>query len=175
MVDRIEIQGRPLVEGMLEEASEWDLAVLKAVLRYQYGAGAEEVLGGPVAVERSERTGRMRHVYVGGKMVATIRASDGFLVLTLEGARLMLSALPPPRARVIAHPEAVPFVARGRSLFAKHVVDADDEIRAGDEVIVVDREDRLVAVGRAVLSGWEMKELKRGVAVRIRRGVAEED
>lgn len=161
---------------MIEEASEWDLIALRAILRYQYGAGAEKILEeGAVAVERSERTGRIRHVYVGGEMVATIRASDGFLVPTLEGAKLLLSALPPPRARVVAHPEAVPFVARGRSLFAKHVLNADDEIRAGDEVVVVDRDDRLVAVGRAVLSGWEMEKFERGVAVRTRRGIAERD
>jgi len=61
-------------------------------------------------------------------------------------------------------------VAEGRNVFAKHVVEADPEIRSGDEVIVVDERDILVAVGKAVLSGEEMVAFSRGIAVKTRIG-----
>jgi predicted RNA-binding protein (TIGR00451 family) len=69
--------------------------------------------------------------------------------------------------------EAEPFVAKGRSAFAKHVIDADEEIRPNDEVVVINGKSEVLAVGRALLSGKEMKEFHRGVAVRVRRGVVE--
>jgi len=79
-----------------------------------------------------------------------------------------------PRLWVRVQEEAVSFVAKGRSVFAKHVVDADDEIRPQEEVIVINAKSEVLAVGRALLTGEEMKAFKRGVAVRVRRGVEEE-
>ena len=70
--------------------------------------------------------------------------------------------------------EAEPFIAKGKSVFAKHVVDADSEIRPQEEVIVINEKNEVLAVGRAMLTGKEMKAFKRGVAVRVRRGIVEE-
>jgi archaeosine synthase len=53
------------------------------------------------------------------------------------------------------------------SLLAPGVVDADEQIRPGDEVIVVG--EKAFGVGRAKMSGWEMKASSRGVAVEIRQ------
>jgi predicted RNA-binding protein (TIGR00451 family) len=66
--------------------------------------------------------------------------------------------------------EAAPFVATGKTVFAKHVISADPEIRPAEEVLVVDPGDRLLASGRALLSGEEMMAFKTGVAVVVRRG-----
>jgi uncharacterized protein with predicted RNA binding PUA domain len=62
-------------------------------------------------------------------------------------------------------------VAEGRSVFAKHVTQVDFKLRAGDEVLVVDDADSLLAVGKANLCPLEMLDLVRGVAVRTRHGV----
>jgi archaeosine synthase len=51
-------------------------------------------------------------------------------------------------------------------LLAPGVVDADEQIRPGDEVIIVG--EKAFGVGRARMSGWEMRESQRGVAVEIR-------
>jgi archaeosine-15-forming tRNA-guanine transglycosylase len=40
-----------------------------------------------------------------------------------------------------------------------------------DEVMVVDKNDELVAVGRAILTRDEMLAMKKGLAVKVREGV----
>lgn len=57
------------------------------------------------------------------------------------------------------------FLPKG-SLLAPGVIDADEQIRPGDEVIVTG--ERAFGVGRAKMSGWEMIQSRRGVAVEIR-------
>ncbi|MDO9036262.1 MAG: pseudouridine synthase, partial [Methanoregula sp.] len=59
---------------------------------------------------------------------------------------------------------------KGKNAFAKHVIAADPEIRAGDDVMVVAGDDRLIACGAAVVSGTEMLAFNYGVAVRVRQG-----
>jgi len=52
-------------------------------------------------------------------------------------------------------------------------MECDPDIRPGEEVIVTDSKGKVIAVGRAALTGEEMKRFKIGQAVKIRRG--EED
>jgi len=113
-------------------------------------------------------------VYLGEKRLATLRPTDGLFSLTIIGAKRMMERVKPQRLWVRIQGEAEPFVVKGKSVFAKHVIDADGEIRPQEEVIVVNEKDEVLAVGRAMLSGREMKAFKRGVAVRVRRGLAEE-
>ena len=52
------------------------------------------------------------------------------------------------------------------SVLAPGVVDSDPQIRENDEVIVLGK--KAFGVGRAKMSGWEMVESGRGVAVDVR-------
>ena len=72
--------------------------------------------------------------------------------------------------RVTVMQETAEFPKKGLNAFAKFVVDADKNIRAGMEVLVVDEKDTLLAEGQALLSAREMKEFNSGIAVRVRRG-----
>jgi uncharacterized protein with predicted RNA binding PUA domain len=67
--------------------------------------------------------------------------------------------------------DVVSEIAKGRSVFARHVTEVDPRLRAGDEVLVVDEGDSLLAVGKAFLCPQEMLDLTRGVAVRIRHSI----
>ena len=71
---------------------------------------------------------------------------------------------------VVVDDDVSEFVGQGRNVFAKHVVDACEKIRPGDEVIVVDSGRNVLAVGKAVMIRKEMLAFKRGVAVKVRRG-----
>ena len=161
----------------LEELVAWlDLRRLRAIADYQFGPGAGEALFPEgVRVVRSKRTGRIRQVLdADGELLATVRAQDGLLALSIRGAERLLPFLRG-RYTVVVREDAAPFVAQGRSVFAKHVVKADPGIRPGDEVLVVDPKGRLLAVGKALLTGREMLAFKRGVAVKVRAGVRERD
>ncbi len=53
------------------------------------------------------------------------------------------------------------------SVFAPGVIDADETIRIGDEVVVVQKKS-IIGVGVAQMNGAQMKQLTRGEAVKIR-------
>jgi len=151
------------------------LQKIRGIADYQLGRGVGRVLfPDAVKVVFSKRTGRIRHVYLGDELLATLRPKDGMFSLTIAGAKRIRDGVKPLRLWVIVQKDAAPFVAKGRSVFAKHVVDADDEIRPQEEVVVLDEDSEVLAVGKAILTGAEMKAFKRGVAVRVRKGVAEE-
>ncbi len=151
------------------------LQKIRSIADYQFGRDVgEKLFPNNVEIAYSKRTGRIRHIYLGEKLLATLRPTNGLFSLTITGAKRMIELVKPSRLWVTIQAEAVPFVAKGKSVFAKHVIDADREIRPQEEVVVVDGKNRVLAVGRAILTGEEMKTFKRGVAVRVRRGVTKE-
>ena len=160
------------------EGSEWDLALLnrekaRAIAAFQFGPeAAGAILDGEVEVVYSRSTGKLRNVLVDGEHVLSLRAQDGLYTLKLPGGRRLHGATEFPRFRVVVSEESAPFNAQGKNVFAPFVVQADPEIRPGDEVLVVDEEDELLAVGRALLAGWEMPHYRRGMAVNVKDHVS---
>ncbi len=95
-----------------------------------------------------------------GEQLAALEPSYGLLALSLAGARRWVeSDVPVRRVEIDA------FVPHG-SVLAPGVVDASDEIRVGDEVIVEGPE--AFGIGRAEMHGTEMASSTRGVAVDVR-------
>lgn len=149
-----------------------DLMRCKAVLDMQFGGNAGDILENKkVELVKSERTGKIRNVIIDGVHALSMRASDGRFTLRLEGGRLLKAILPPPRMRVTIDDEAVEFAAKGHNVFAKFVRDCDPDIRPGDDVLVVNARDELVAVGKALMNREEMLAFERGVAVRVKDSV----
>jgi predicted RNA-binding protein (TIGR00451 family) len=150
------------------------LQKIRSVADYQFGRDAgKKLFPDEVNIVYSKNTGKIRHIHLKKELLATLRPTTGLFVLTLAGAKRLNSEVKPMRHWVKIMDDAEPFVAKGRSVFAKHVIDADEEIRPNEEVVVINGKSEVLAVGRALLSGKEMKEFRRGVAVRVRRGVAE--
>ncbi len=149
-----------------------DMARIKAVADYQFGKGAAEALfSGQVSLVKSRNVDRIRNVLVDGEHVVSMRAEDGFFTLRPGGARRLLSAFPSPKLRVMIQDDAVEFNRQGKNVFCSFVTDADPEIRLQDEVMVVDKNDDLVAIGRAQLTREEMLAFQKGVAVKVREGI----
>ena len=156
---------------------EYDPDVLraKAIANYQFGIDvADAMFRGKIEIVKSRKTGKIRNVISDGEHILSLRAGDGLYTLRPEGAQRILEKIPSPRMRVIVNDDSVPFVSEGRNAFAQFVLDADDEIRPMEEVIVVDKNDRLLATGRALLIKSEMKSLKKGIAVKVRTGSGDE-
>jgi len=152
-----------------------DLQKIRSIADYQFGKGVgKELFPNDVKIVYSKRTGRIRYVYLSERRLATLRPTNGLFSLSIIGAKRIMENVEPPRLWVRVKEEAAPFVKKGRSVFAKHVSDADEEIRPMEEVIVISEEGEVLAVGKAVLTGKEMKAFKKGVAVKVRRGAAEE-
>lgn len=148
------------------------LRKLVGVANYQFGSHVGDILfKDKVRIVCSTRTGRIRHISKGKKLLATLRPTDGFLALTIAGAQLLLTEMDVPPNVVVVQSDVAEFIKKGGDVFAKHVVKSSENLRSADEAIVTDEKGNLLGVGAANLSGNDMKYFKRGVAVRIRRGV----
>ena len=140
----------------------------RIIADFQFGRGAGEALFPDDTTFKLSNTRRLRYLFSGNERIATVRANDGLLTLSMLGARRLHAFLALPRLRVAVSEDAAPFVAKGGNVFAKHIQGVDPQIRAGEEVLVVDAQDRLLATGKAVLSPEEMLQIKRGAAVLTR-------
>lgn len=148
-----------------------ELARLRTVADYQFGAGAGTALfppDGDLTVSHSTG-GRPRQVRADAGRIVSY-GTDGRFTLGLEGGRRLLAALDAPRARVVVGSESDPFVRDGKNAFAKFVRAVDDDVRPSDEVAVVDGDDDLLGVGRAELSADAMRDFGTGMAVKVREG-----
>lgn len=139
---------------------------------YQFGKGIGKELFPEGSTFQLSRTKRVRQVLYSGKRIATARAKDGFFTLSIEGASVVHSLLPGKTLRVVISDDAAPFVEAGKTAFAKHVIEIDPELRAGEEVLVTDKTDRLLATGQLLLSPAEILALDGGAAVDVRVGAA---
>lgn len=149
-----------------------DLRKIKAIADYQFGVGAGEALfKGNIKIEKSKKTGKIRHIYDKGVIIANMRASDSFLVLSKEGAKRLHNSMPYPENRVVVNEDSVPFARDGKSVFAKFVTDCDENIRSNDEVLIVSEDDELLAYGKALLCAHEMGDFNTGQAVKTRKGM----
>jgi 7-cyano-7-deazaguanine tRNA-ribosyltransferase len=145
---------------------------LVGVANYQFGAGVGSILFNKrIMIKRSRRTGRIRHIYREGRLLATLRPKDGYLALTIRGASILLSKTKQLPNVVTVQDDVSEAIVLGGDAFAKHIVHADANLRPAEEAIVADEHQHLLGVGRAVLSGTDMAHFKRGVAVKLRRGI----
>ncbi len=149
------------------------LETLRRIADYQLGKGAGDALfTNNIKIVFSRTTGRIRYIYMKDRLLATLRPTDSMFSLTVDGAKRLTRKTSLRHLWVKVSDDAAPFIAKGKSVFAKHVIDADEEILPQEEVIVLSKSGKVLAVGKAVLTGREMKMFKRGLAVRVRRGVA---
>ncbi|AEN05690.1 archaeosine synthase subunit alpha [Halolamina sp.] len=135
--------------------------VIRAIADYQLGEGAGEALFGEgTEIQTTSHYPKLQLRDAEGEQLATMVPQYGVLAFTTAGARHW-AASDAPTKRV----EIDGFVPHG-SVLAPGVVDADDEIRTGDEVVVSG--PKAFGIGRAEMFGSEMRGSTRGVAVEMR-------
>ncbi|MDR0334404.1 MAG: DUF5591 domain-containing protein [Methanomassiliicoccaceae archaeon] len=129
---------------------------VRSVLRFQFGKDAADAF-----MEGASVTGKLPYwkIYSGKTQLGMISEERGMVSLTMEGAERLAKM----NINVV---EMADFELKG-SLFAIGVSRADRSIRVGDEAVIV-KNGTVAAVGVAAMSGAEMEDLKRGVAVKIR-------
>ncbi|MDD5502777.1 MAG: tRNA guanosine(15) transglycosylase TgtA, partial [Candidatus Thermoplasmatota archaeon] len=149
-----------------------DVSRVKALADFQFGKGAAKAIFGDAQIEirKSRSTGKIRTAFSNGEHVLSMRAEDGFFTLKIAGAKRLSAAFKTPALRVIVNKDSAEFNKQGKNIFPRFVVGCDENVRPGDDVIIVDENDDLAAVGKALMVGEEMRAFKSGVAVKVREG-----
>jgi 7-cyano-7-deazaguanine tRNA-ribosyltransferase len=163
----LSIKGEKL--GEIELKMDTSLKI-RALGDYQFGKDTGKVIF-EGCTGRYARNGRLRHIFHDETLIATVRASDGIIIPSYDGAKNLLKLTPPQNRVIVEDEEVCGFIREGKSVFAKFIIDCDPEIASGSEVIVVDTQDELVGWGRAVLDARELISFKAGVGVKTRGSI----
>lgn len=142
-----------------------ELEFLRGIADYQFGYPAGDILiTDDIVVGVSPTTQRIREVYGEEGLLAVLRAHDSFYSLSLAGAERLLR-LPSPRLRAFIRASSL----ATKSVPCRLVSYVDPGLYAGEEVIVVNLEGKLLGVGRLKLAPVEILESCSGEAIRLRK------
>ena len=95
------------------------------------------------------------------------RQTDGGLAISPYFAQILLKSKTFKENCVEISKDAAPFVQEGRSVFCKHVVWCGKKVQISSDTPVLFK-DKVIAVGKAVLSHEMISDFNRGVAIKVR-------
>ena len=139
---------------------------LKHTLDALFGKGVSKYLPKDIEMTFSRKTGRIRTVSHQGKLLCTLRI-DGGLAISPYFAQILLKSKSFHENCVEITDDAVPFVSEGRSVFCKHVTWCGKNVQISGDTPVLFK-DKVIAVGKAVLSSQMISDFERGVAIKVR-------
>ena len=151
------------------------LRKVKAISDYQFGQSITDILfenENEINFKFSKNTGKIKHVYDKDKLILNLRPTNGFFTLSLFSAVKIIKSIPPLKLRAIVMNEISEFIRKGRNVFCKHVIDIDDSLRPSDEIIVVNQENEILAIGKLVIPVPYVRSFKTGIAIKVRKGTA---
>lgn len=148
---KMEVKKHPKIKGRVKT-----LHMLRSIARYQFNSkDADYLIPDDVKV-----LGRFdKRILMDGKQIATLHFNNGFYSLNLEGGKILQS--------INKKWVKINFELKTNTLFSPGVTETDPDIIPGDEVVIL-KDDEVLGVGKAVLSGDEMMRATKGVAVKIR-------
>lgn len=146
--------------------AESPLDIVRYCAEVQLGKGMRDIFSDECTVEFSKKTKRMRRVVDKDGLVATIRASDFFIIPKLR----TVQKLPIKEKYLIVNDEVKEFVSTGKTVFSKFVKDCDKSILCEDQIFILDESKNCLGIGTAHLCGHEMLSFKRGTAAKVREG-----
>lgn len=128
---------------------------LKSIAKYQFGVNGDEF------IRENVKTKGMYHkrILVNGTQIALLNKDYGLYRLNLAGGEILKD--------LGIHIVNIDFDLQTNTVFAPGIEKADHNIVPNDEVVVV-REDTVVGVGRAVMTGREMEECDNGISVKLK-------
>jgi len=131
-----------------------------------FGNGTSKLLPKDIEITFSRKTGRIRTVSQKGKFLCTLRI-DGSLAISIHFAQMLLKNKKFKENCIEINSDAAPYVEQGRSVFCKHVVSCGKNIQISADTPVLFK-NKVIAVGRALLSSEMISDFDRGVAIKIR-------
>jgi len=162
------------IKKFSRKQEEFDRSKTAMTIDYIFGADISKSIDfSRIAFHHSRKTGRIKQLEdpSSGKVLFTFRP-NGTIAPTVAGASILLSKKRNFRSRwVITVTNSVTdFVSKGKTVFCKHVVGVSKSLRAGEDVVIVNENKEILAVGKSVIDGFSIKEFKRGQAVKVREG-----
>lgn len=166
--------------GDIRPAFEYEIGLINSVSTRQFNAPLlpEDRV---VVLNKSPYDDRMEEIIVDGEVVGNIRFEleplKWALLLRIAGARRIFDSADHSSLKgwVVIDRGAEKFILEGASVLAPGVFDADPDIIETDEVVVLTRDGKVLATGRARMSGARMLERGKGVAVKVRTKEAPAD
>ncbi|MEF8873558.1 MAG: tRNA guanosine(15) transglycosylase TgtA [Candidatus Thermoplasmatota archaeon] len=153
-----------------QDSLTFDEMKIRAIADYQFCEGAGDILtDGELEYVKNNR-GRIKNVKLNDDHILSIRHYDGLFTLKKEGASLLWDEFSPPTIRIEVTDESAKFNREGKSVFSKFVTAMSNDLRRGDEALVVTQQDELVAVARVFLTSDEVEVFDRGLAASVRDG-----
>jgi uncharacterized protein with predicted RNA binding PUA domain len=131
-----------------------------------FGNGTSKLLPKDIEITFSRKTGRIRTVSQKGKFLCTLRI-DGSLAISIHFAQMLLKNKKFKENCIEINSDAAPFVEQGRSVFCKHVISCGKNVQISADTPVLFK-NKVIAVGRALLSSDMISDFDRGVAIKIR-------
>ncbi len=160
--------------GDVRPAFEFDLNLIRKIVERDFGDASLIPSDKLVVLNKVPSEDRMDEIILDGKVIGSLRYEplklDWVFLPRLSAAYRMNIK----RRYVSVDKGAIQSILKGANVLGPGVVDADSAINPGDEVIVFG-EHKPIAVGRARMSGREMLEKKRGIAVKTRWSSLEEE
>lgn len=134
------------------------LDIIRAIACYQFGINAGRALIQESTLVRGSFP--KWQIIDGGKQLAALNPQTGLLSLSIDGGR---------RIEQFGYKvEIDAFLPKGL-IFTPGIINADRQIREGDEVVV--KGSKAFGVGRALMGSWEMLHSRKGAAVELRHVV----
>lgn len=131
---------------------------LRSIAKYQFGPDGDKFIPDNV------KTKGMYHkrILSDGKQLALLNKDHGLYRLNLPGGEILKDL----NINVVK----VDFDLTTNTVFAPGIVEASHNIIPNDEVVVV-RDDTVLGVGKAIMTGREMEECGNGIGVKIKHRV----
>jgi archaeosine synthase alpha-subunit len=128
---------------------------LRSIATYQFGENGDKFI--PEDVKSKGRY--HRKLFSNNEQIALLNRDIGLYSLNLEGGKLLFEL----GINIVN----IDFDLKTNTVFTPGISKADHNIIPQDEVVVVNN-DKVVGVGKAVLTGREMEACENGVGVKIR-------
>lgn len=139
---------------------------LKYTLDALFGNGVSKYLPKNIEMTFSRKTGRIKTVTHKGKLLCTLRI-DGGLAISPYFAQILLKSKKFRENCLEINQVAAPFVEEGKSVFCKHVVWCGKNIQIASDTPILYK-NKVIAVGKAVLSSEMISDFNSGMAIRVR-------
>ncbi len=172
----IEISRMPLPKNRLDldinKSKSRILKKIHSILRFQFESDVFEqfLTSDNIKIEFSRNTGNIKYIFLHKERLLSYKPTTGMFTLSILGAKLLHSHSSPPKHRVVILTEVEEFIRQGKSVFSKHVIQIEETLRIGSEVLVVNEQDNLVGVGKLSVPP-SYAGLSIGQAVAVRKGI----